>query len=551
MARKLSSASRRRLLQHTSLLLGGMAASAWLPGHRAAFAAEAPTARIKKGGVLVLVDNPEPATLASYISTSGPIHPVTTKIYEGLLEYDFDLTPRPGLAESWSLSDDKKSVTFNLRKGVLWHDGAPFTSADVKFSIMNVLKVMHPRGMIIFAPVVDVETPDEHTVILRMSEPNPAMMMGLSLRESPMVPKHILEQGDIRQNANANEPIGTGPFVFKSWKRGNYILLERNPKYWQASRPHLDKVVFRFLPDASARAAALRQDEIQVAAYNSVQLSDVKRLTEGTDLAFTTRGYEMISPMALMEMNTRIAPFDNLLVRQAVAHAIDRKFIIDNIWFGFGKPATGPISSNFSKIGLYEPDVMAYDFNVDKANELLDQAGHKRNAAGVRFEIWHDILPYGLEWKMLGEYFLQALAKVGITVKIRYEDVARFMRRVYTENDFHINSVWLSNQADPVLGVARTYTTAGIQKGVALSNGSGYSNAEVDRLFMQARSEPDGKARAEQYRAAQRQIVKDCPCIWVSEMQFVTLYNKRVNNLVQNPLGVDSGLADAWMGEKA
>lgn len=532
--------SRRLLLKRLAALAGGTVIEAHLA--EGVLAAEGPA-----GGTLVLALNPEPPTLASYVATSGPIHPVATKIHEGLLEYDFDLKPVPGLAESWAVSDDNKTVTFKLRRNVRWHDGKPFTSADVQFSIMKVLRPLHPRGSIIFAPVTSVDTPDEFTAVFRMSAPNPAMLMGLSGRESPMVPKHVLETGDIRKNANGNQPIGTGPFVFKTWSRGSHILLERNKSYWKKSQPKLDRLLFKFIPDASSRAAALQAGEIQVAAYNAIQLSEVERITALGSVASSTKGYEMISPMALLECNTRRPPFNNLLVRQAVAHALDRKFIIDNIWFGFGKAATGPISSNFERSGLYEPNVPAYTFSIQRANELLDQAGLKPNAGGVRFEIAHDVLPYGLEWKMLGEYVQQALAKVGIGVKIRYEDVARYMRRVYTENDFDLSSVWLSNQSDPVLGVERTYTTAGIQKGVPLTNGSGYSNPKVDQLFLEARSEANLKIRAEKYRTAQKLIVQDSPCIWLSEMQFVTMYNKRVGNLIESPLGIDAGLGTATL----
>ena len=538
-----SQESRRLLFKQLAALAGGALIESYMPGEALAASPATPDSGGPVGGTLVLVVNPEPPTLASYYSTSGPIHPVATKIHEGLLEYDFDLKPIPGLAESWSVSDDNKAVTFKLRRNVHWHDGKPFTSADVQFSIMKVLRAIHPRGSIIFAPVVAVDTPDEFTAVFQMSAPNPAMLMGLSGRESPMVPKHILEVGDIRQNPNGNRPIGTGPFVFKTWSRGSHIILERNPNYWKKGEPKLDRLLFRFIPDASSRAAALQADEIQVAAYNAIQLSDVKRLTALGSVLASTKGYEMISPIALLECNTRRPPFNNVLVRQAVAYALDRRFIIDNVWFGFGKLATGPISSNFERNGLYEPAVQSYAFNVLKANELLDQAGLKPNAAGVRVEIVHDVLPYGLEWKMLGEYIQQALAKIGIAVKIRYEDVARFMRRVYTENDFDLDSVWLSNQSDPVLGVERTYTTAGIQKGVPLSNGSGYSNPKVDQLFLDARSEARLKVRADKYRAAQRLIVQDSPCIWISEMQFVTMFNKRVGKLIESPLGVDASLS--------
>ena len=123
----------------------------------------------KRGGTLVMLVQPEPPTLASYISTSGPIGQVTSKIFEGLLEYDWSLKPIPGLAESWKVSPDGKTITFTLQKGVKFHDGKPFTSADVKFSVLEVLKKMHPRGPATFREVTEIDTPDAHTAIFRLA----------------------------------------------------------------------------------------------------------------------------------------------------------------------------------------------------------------------------------------------------------------------------------------------------------------------------------------------------------------------------------------------
>src|ERR687887_165733 len=130
----------------------------------------------KRGGTLVMLVQPEPPTLAGYISTSGPIGQVSSKVYEGLLEYDFDLKPVPGLAQSWNVSADGKTITFTLQKGVKFHDGRPFTSADVKFSVLEVLKKVHPRGAATFREVADVETPDAQTAVFKLAAPAPYLM---------------------------------------------------------------------------------------------------------------------------------------------------------------------------------------------------------------------------------------------------------------------------------------------------------------------------------------------------------------------------------------
>ena len=194
------------------------------------------------GGTLVYLVQPEPPSLANYISTSGPIGFVAPKVYEGLFDYAPDLSIIPNLAESYEVSEDGLTVTFNLRQGVTWHDGTPFTSSDVQFTILEVLKKYHPRGPNSFREVMAIETPDAHTAIFRLENPAPYMLRSLSAYESPILPKHLLEGQDIRNADIANAPIGTGPFKFVEWRKGQYIRLDRNEDYWEAEPPLSRKV---------------------------------------------------------------------------------------------------------------------------------------------------------------------------------------------------------------------------------------------------------------------------------------------------------------------
>ncbi|MBK7260353.1 MAG: hypothetical protein IPI03_00090 [Rubrivivax sp.] len=209
---------------------------------------------------------------------------------------------------------------------------------------------------------------------------------------------------DIANHPNANKPIGTGPFKFVEWQKGQYMRFDRYPDYRKPGRPYLNRIVARFIGDGGTRAAALETGEVQIGGFNSIPPLDVKRLQALPDIAVTAKGYEMQSPIVELDLNTRVKPFDNVKVRQAVAYAIDRKFIIDNVWFGFGKAATGPISSNFKANGLYTADVKSYNVanGVELANKLLDEAGYPKKADGTRFEITHDVTPYagdGAAWR--------------------------------------------------------------------------------------------------------------------------------------------------------
>jgi len=503
----------------------------------------APAAAVeKKGGTMVMIVQPEPPTLASYLSTSGPIGQVAAKVYDGLLEYDLKMQPQPSLAKSWELSTDGKTLTFHLRKGVKFHDGKPLTSADVQFSIMKVAKVTHPRGPNTFRSVTAVETPDAHTVVLKLDTAAPYMMMAFSGYETPILPKHIFSKGDLRAHPNANKPIGSGPFIFTEWKKGAYIRLDKNPNYWKKGQPYLDRIVARFIADPSTRTAALEKGEAHFAAMGAVPFNDAKRLAAHPDVTITTKGHELISPVAEILLNTRRAPLNDVNVRKAIAYSIDRNFVINNIWFGYGKPATGPMSSNFAPSGLYTDKVTQYQVadGIARANKILDDAGYKKNADGIRFELMHDSLPYGQEWTRFGEYIAQALGKIGIKVNIRQEDVARWLKRTYTDNDFDTTANYLYNLSDPVVGVHRAISASAIKKGRVFSNGSGWSNKRVDELFDKATVEPDLAKRGEYYAEALRIAADNVPIVWTHEMNFPSAINKKFKDVIVSPLGVYS-----------
>jgi peptide/nickel transport system substrate-binding protein len=510
--------------------------------------ASEPALAQRRGGTLVQITQPEPPSLGSYISTANPVGQVASKIYDGLLEYDFDLKPIPSLAESWTVSDDGKTVTFRLRSGVKFHDGQPMTSADVQFTFMEVLKKVHPRGINTFAEVTAIDTPDAQTVVFRLNRPAPYMMAALSGYESPILPKHIFSQGDIRTHQNANRPIGTGPFKFVEWRRGEFVRLDRNADYWKPGLPYLDRIVVRFIGDTGTRAAALERGEAHIAGFGAVPYNDVKKLEALPNIQIVTRGYEMLSPVVELMFNTRRAPFDNVKVRQAISYAIDRKFVIDNIWFGFGKPTNGPISSNFAPTGLYSADVTNYNVpdGIERANRLLDEAGFPRRADGIRFEITHDITPYGEEWRRFGEYTQQALARIGIKANLRYEDVATWLKRIYTDYDYEVSSNHLFNLADPVLGVHRAFHSRFIRPGTVFVNGVRWSDPRADELMDRATIETDPKKRAELYAEIQRIVVAAAPLAWTHEISFATVLDRRFRDVIVSPLGLFSSFDRAW-----
>lgn len=502
----------------------------------------------KRGGTLIMVVQPEPPTLGSYISTSQPIGQVATKVYDGLLEYAPDATAQPSLAESWELSEDGLSLTFNLRRDVKWHDGEPFTSADVQFTFMDVLSRVHPRGSGVLGQLEAVETPDDHTAVFRLREPAPYLMRVLSSYESPILPKHLFGDQDPREYSHADKPVGTGPFVFTEWKRGQYIRLDRNPDYWKEGLPYLDRIVARFIPDAATRTAAIETGEVDMVAFNHVPAQDLDRLRELDDVVVTTDGYAMMPGVNIMIFDTTEPPFDKEEVRQAVSYAIDRQFIIDAIWYGIGRPATGPMASTLVD---YSSDVRRYDVEdrLEIANKLLDEAGYPRKDDGFRFEITHDLQPYGETWQRMGEYVAQALAEIGIKVNLRYEDTPKWLKRIFTDYDFEVTSTGYFNFADPVIGVHRGYHSEQIKPGTVFVNAGRWSSPETDAIMDAARVETDLEKRKELYRELQEKLVEAAPMVWVFENVFYTVHNEKVKNVASSALGSFHGMERVWIDE--
>ena len=298
----------------------------------------------RTGGVINAVIQPEPPGLMLAQVQNGPTQMVSGNIFEGLLRYSPKLEPLPELAESWSVSEDAKTYTFKLKKGVTWHDGKPFTAADVLFS-MEMLKQTHARARTNLAQVDKIETPDDYTVVFTLKQPFGPFLGIFEVGSMPMVPKHLYEGTDWKTNPYNNAPVGTGPFMFKEWQKGSFIRLVKNPNYHEKGKPYLDEIYWQIIPDAAARSVAYETGKVDVLPGGSVENFDVPRLSKLKDTCVTGAGWEFFSPLAWLWLNNRQGPLADKRVRQAIMFAIDRYFALDVIWKGLGKFATGPSDS--------------------------------------------------------------------------------------------------------------------------------------------------------------------------------------------------------------
>ena len=490
-------------------------------------------------GTLMSVVQPEPPILMLALNQQQPTGLVGGKIYESLLDFDLDLTPKPQLAESWEVSNDGLIYTFKLVENAKWHDGEPFTAADVVFSCDVMLKEVHPRARVNFSRCESITAPDDSTVVFKLSEPFAPFLFSFESSSCPIVPKHIYEGTDYRNNPANETPIGTGPFKYNEWVRGSHIHLVANPDYYREGQPGLKEIYYRVIPDAASRSVALESGEVQLAQWGDVETFDVERLAALPHLELTTRGYEFYSPVLWYEMNMRREPFNDLRFRKACMHLLDRQFIVDRIMFGLAQSATGPIASTTK---FYDGNVASYEFDIEKATALLDEMGLTPNAKGNRVTIRFLVAPYGEVWSRLAEYFRQAMAAGGIEVILVSTDVAGWGTTVADwEHDVTTNLLY--QFGDPALGVARTYISSNIRKGVLFSNTQGYENAEVDRLFAEAAAQTDEDKRQELYSRVQKILVDELPVLWMTEQRYPTLYDSRLVDLITSAIGVNANFA--------
>lgn len=511
----------------------------------AVFAAGAVGAQPKRGGTLNYALKPEPPHLQGALSTADPVQQATAKFHNGLLNYDPEINPVPELAESWQVSADGRTIVFKLRRGVKFHDGRDFTSADVKFTMEEVIKKYHPRGRTVFSKLDEVQTPDPHTAVFKFSAASPYVMLVLNAAETPMLPKHIYAGSDPRNNPANSAPVGTGPFRFVKWERGQFILGERNEKYWDGSKPYLDKVILRIVPDASTRAVGLESGDLDLGGPWPAPIADQRRLGGLPHLALETRGYSMVSAMMYLEFNMRDPALRDVRVRRAVAHAINTQQLGDVVWFQSAAAATGPISDKLTR--FYTPNLPRYEYAPKKAEALLDEAGLKRGADGIRMRIALDAAPYDENYLRSGEFVRQQLRQIGIEASMRSQDTPTYFRRIWTANEFQLNLYGISNTPDPTIGVQRLYWSKNIVKGAPFTNGSGYSNPQMDRLLEAAQVETDEQKRRKLWDDAQQLAMTDLPIIPLLRLDMVTIMNKRVKNLVTGALGVYDTFADIYI----
>lgn len=516
--------SRRALLASVSAI----AAAGILP--KAAFAADV---QGKPGGVLTVHLASEQRILNPALRASTGVYIVTGKIVEALVDLGADGKIVPVLATSWQSSPDGKTVTFKLREGVTWHDGKPFTSADVQYNALELWKKHLNYGTQLQLYLEAVDTPDAHTAVFRYSRPIPLDLLLRALVDlGYVVPRHLYEGTNPLENPANTAPVGTGPFKFVEYQRGQYIVAERYANYWRKGLPFLDRIVWRFITDKSAAAAALETGQAQLSAYNQLSLADIDRLKKDPRFEVSTRGNEANGFNNTVEFNHRRKELADVRVRRAIAHAVDVEFFIDNFLYGNGKRANGPIPS--SSAAFYPGGTFPYAYDRKKAEALLDEAGYKRGGDGNRFTLRLVPVQNGEDVAQFATFIQQSLSEVGIKVEIVQLDIAGALSTIYKDWNFDLATGWHQYRGDPAVSTT-VWFRSGSPKGSPWTNQHGWQSDKIDKLVDDAAAEIDPAKRRALYAQFVDEVNRDLPIWFATERQFFSVTSKQLKNHHNTP----------------
>ena len=497
----------------------------------------------KRGGTLIVAGGTGLRHLNPAVQSGGQTG-LGVQLFAGLVRVDDEFEPQPYLAECWEISEDERSYTFHLNRNARFHDGKPITSDDVAFSLA-VVKQHHPFGIAMFDAVDRVDTPDPYTAVIRLSKPHPALMQSLVPLLMPVIPKHVFGDGrDPKTHPMNAMPVGSGPFRFKEWVRGQHVILERNDDFFIEGRPLLDRIVVKYIKERSVRMLALEKGEVDYYPFAGLRFRDILRISNNPDLRVSSKGYEALGPVNYVEFNLRKPPFDDLRVRQALAYAIDQEFMINTLHGALPHPGYGPLhhSNPFHSSRLNK-----YPVDLERAGTLLDEAGYTPDADGVRLRVILDYPPFHADSLGTGANYIKSqLRKVGIAVDLRASaDFPSWAQRISSwEYQFTMNTHW--NYPDPVIGVHRIYLCGNIRKTI-WSNTQGYCNETVDALLGKAGSTIDFDRRKALYEEFQRIVNEELPLYFINEEPYVTVSHKTVMDPPETVWGAMQPMDRVWL----
>ncbi|RIH84843.1 Glutathione-binding protein GsiB [Calidithermus terrae] len=473
---------------------------------------------------LVIAQGTDPTTLDAPLATDSPSATVVTHVAETLFEYEPDGRITPKLVERYSFSPDRKVLTLTLRRGVKFHDGTDLNAEAVKF---NLERLMAPETASAFAfllrgRVSAIETPDPLTVRLRMPEPFGPVLAHLTHSSTAIQSPAAIRRLGAQYRDN---PVGTGPYKFDRWQKGQFVELVRNDGYW-GNKASIERVRFLAVPEGTTRMALVETGQAHVAVR--VPPQDVARLNANPAIdVVRTPSVRTI----FLYFNTTKKPFDDPRVRKALNHAINKEEIVNFVLGGFGRASDAPISPGifgYQKTGNYP-------YNPSLARQLLAQAGYNAQNP-LRFTL-HSPNGRYLQDIRVAEAIQSQLRAVGVQVQIETLEWGAYLAKTnqpQAQNEIQVAMLgWGTVTGDADYGLYALFHSS--QHAPNGFNRGFYRNPQLDRILDQARVAADPQARQRLYRSAMQIVYNDAPWIFLHSESQVTAVRKEVQGLVVHP----------------
>jgi peptide/nickel transport system substrate-binding protein len=485
------------------------------------------------------------------ITSDANSHDVGALLYNGLVTFDRDQHLIGDLAESWEQSGDCRHLNFKLRRGVRWHDDRPFTADDVQFTYQAMIDPKTPTAYKDdFEAIERLETPDPYTVRVTYAQPHARSLMSWGM---DILPRHLLESwvrsGKLREApANWNQPVGTGPYKLSQMWPGEKLVLVANKEYFEGP-PHLSRVVFRVIPSQATVFL-----ELKAKGLDSAPLSGgltALQYARQTDYPAFRRDYHKYrypsNSYTYLGFNLKNPLFADRRVRRAIAHAIDKKALIDGVVLGLAREATGPYKP---ETWQYNPNVKTYPFDQARARALLAEAGWKEtNDDGV---LVRDGKPFAFELltnqgnderKKIAEIVQASLREVGIAVEIRVIEWASLLKEYIKKRRFDADILGWNITPDP----DQFPIWHSSRMGPNDLNTISYANPEVDALLERGRQTCVQAERKRYYDRFQEILAEDQPYVFLYFRDALPVISSRVRGVAPGAAGIDYNFHDWWV----